>query len=201
MSWNKQSFKEKELAGQLHSFLHSESCHQLVHSPTRIQTYRDQIQKSCIDHVITNVPDKCSSPEISAGGDSDHMAVMVTKFSREIKSSPSTVKKRNYKNFDFVLFLNDLNNSVQAGKFDKILNSTCPDEAAALFSGEFGSLLNKHAPLKIYQVRNNYVPWISKVTIEEMKNRDKLKEEAIKENDFEKLVAYKEARNRLKKQS
>ena len=73
---------------------------------------------------------------------------------------------------------------VQAGKVDKVLKSSCPDEAAALYSGEFGSLFNKHAPLTVYQVRKNYVPWLSKETAEEIKTRDKLKEEAINKNDF-----------------
>ena len=198
MSWNNQNYKDKELAQQLHNFLHSESCHQLIHSYTRIQKYGNQIQKSSLDHIITNVPEKCSVPEISAGGDSDHMAVMVTKFSREVKTSPKTIKKRNYKNFNDVLFLNDVNHSLQSGEFNKVLNSSSPDEAAALFSGVFGSILNRHAPIKVYQVRNNYVPWLSKETAEEMKKRDKLKEEAIEEADLEKIIEYKKMRNELK---
>ena len=199
LSWNNHNYKDKDLAAQIHGFLHSESCHQLVNSNTRIQKYGNQVQKSCLDHVITNVPEKCSVPEISAGGDSDHMAVMVTKYSREVKVMPKTIKKRNYKHFDPVAFLNDVVSSKQCGNFERVLNSRCPDEAAAIFSGTFGSILNKHAPLRIYQVRNNYVPWMSKELSDEIKRRDNLKKEAIEENDLEKLIEYKKVRNEIKR--
>ena len=154
-TWNNQDYREKELATQLHDFLHTESCTQLVHSYTRIQKYGNNLQKSSLDHVITNVPDKCSPPEIIAGGDSDHMAVIVTKFSREVKCMPKTIKKRNYKTFEANAFLNEIKTLHQSGGFNRVLTSNCPNQAAALFSGIFGSILNKYAPLKVFQVRNN----------------------------------------------
>ena len=76
---------------------------------TPIQGFKNM--ESCLDHVISNVPEKCSLPEISVGGDSDHMAIVVTKFRREVKVMPKTVKKRNYKNFNAEAFLNDVLNS------------------------------------------------------------------------------------------
>ena len=66
------------------------------------------------------------------------------------------------------------------------------------FSGVFGTILNRHAPLKTYQVRNNYSPWLSSATKEKMSERDKLKEEASEENDIEKLMNYKKLRNEVK---
>ena len=128
------------------------------------------------------------------------VAIMVTKRSREIKNQPKTIKKRNYKSFDAAAFLQDVSDSLDAGKFDTVLNATNPDIAAAHFSGIFSSILNKHAPLKTFQVRNNYVPWISNETKEAIKKRDKLKVEALAENDMNKLNDYKVLRNRIKKQ-
>ena len=135
---------------------------------------------------------------MSAGGDSDHMAIVVTKFRREVKVMPKTVKKRNYKNFNAEAFLNDVLNSKQTGAFKKVEKSCSPDEAAAIFSGIFGSILNKHAPLKIFQFRNNYVPWLSKEMSNETKRRDKLKEDAIEEENIEKLKEYKTVRNDIR---
>ena len=88
MSWNQPDYTLKNLADLVQTFLLEESCHQLVNSFTRVQNNRDNIQRSCIDHISTNVPNKCDRPEVSAGGDSDHMAVMVIKRSREIKNQP-----------------------------------------------------------------------------------------------------------------
>ena len=96
---------------------------------------------------------------------------MVTKFSREVRTQPKTIKKRNYKDFSVGNFLKDVQKHVDNGSFEKVINSDNINEASALFSGMFGSILNKHAPLKIFQVRNNYSPWLSKGTKLLMKER------------------------------
>ena len=77
----------------------SESCSQLVNKYTRVQSVAGVLQRSCIDHVTTNVPEKCGVPEVLSAGTSDHLPVIVTKFSREPRTQPKTIKKRNYKNF------------------------------------------------------------------------------------------------------
>ena len=195
LSWNHSNYRFKNLSNQVKSFCFESSCKQLVNDYTRIQSYGDSLQQSCIDHVTTNVPDKCSIPNISAGGSSDHMAVLVTKFSRDIKHQPKTVRKRKYKHFVPASFLEDILINLQHGVFQPILATFDPDLAATLFSKTFGEILNKHAPLKTYQVRNNYVPWVSEETQIKMKLRDKMKAEASKDNDLEKLTTYKRLRN------
>ena len=62
----------------------------------------------------------------------------------------------------------------------------------------FGTLLNKYAPLKKYQVRNNYSPWLSKETKAMIKARDILKKEAIDEGDAIKMRSYKNLRNSIR---
>ena len=128
------------------------------------------------------------------------MAVMVIKRSRDVKNQPKTIKKRNYKQFDNAAFIQDVSESLNAGRFDTVLNTTDPDIAASHFSRIFSSILNRHAPLKTFQVRNKYVPWISKETHEAIDNRDKLKLEALAENDLNKFNEYKVLRNKIKTQ-
>ena len=198
LSWRQPNYKHTDLAKYVTDFLLEESCHQLVNNFTRIQNYANTVQCSCLDHVISNIPDKCSSPEIVSGGASDHMAVTVTKYSREVQNQPKTIKKRNYKHFNETAFLQDILEHVTNGAFDSVKNTTDPDIAAAHFSGIFGQILNKHAPLKTYQVRNNYVPWLSKNTSDKIILRDKLKVEASKDGDAEKHQAYTKLRNEIK---
>ena len=80
------------------------------------------------------------------------------------------------------------------------MNCTDPDIAAAHFRGTFSVIINRHAPLKSFQVRNNYVPWIGEKTKEDIFLRDRLKVEASKENCPQKLSQYKYVRNKVKKQ-
>ena len=197
LSWNDPDYRHKNLASQVQSFCLEENCHQLVNGFTRIQSYGNTVQQSCLDHITTNVPDKCSIPEISAGGMSDHMAVIITKYSRDIRHQPKTIKKRNYKQFVAEAFLQDVLENLNKGSFETVLATSDPDVAASHFSGVFGTILNKHAPLKTYQVRNNYAPWLSKATQEKMKLRNKLKVEASEENNIEKLKQYKKLRNEV----
>ena len=197
LSWNEPDCNHKDLVEDIQTFLLNESCSQLVHKNTRVQKVGNQLQMSCLDHVTTNVPEKCSVPEIFTSGSSDHLPVMVTKFSREVKSQPKTIKKRNYKNFNAGNFLNDISEHVANKSFDRVLNNENINEASALFSGIFGSILNKHAPLKVYQVRNNYSNWITSETKDMIKERNKLKKESIQEQSNEKFEEYKQLRNRI----
>ena len=197
MHWNDPNFRNKNLSTHIQTFLLRESCSQLVNKYTRVQSVSGVLQRACLDHVTTNVPEKCNVPEVFTSGSSDHMPVMVTKFSREPKTQPKTIKKRNCKNFDIQNFLNEVKEHVENGSFDRVTYNNNIDEASALFSGIFGSILNKHAPLEVFQVRNNYVPWISEETKQMQAARDALKEEAIEENCNEKHEAFKRLRNRI----
>ena len=132
LSWNEADYKHKNLANKTQTFVLRESCSQIVNRFTRIQKVGNQLQKSCLDHVTTNVPEKCSVPQVFPFGSSDHLPVMVTKFSREVKSQPKTIKKRNYKNFNVEHFLSDVNEHIEHvvnKSFDKVLHNQDINEA------------------------------------------------------------------------
>jgi hypothetical protein len=59
------------------------------------------------------------------------MPVMVTKYSREHRSQPKMIKKRNYTNFSAPEFLKDVNELVQNGGFERMLNNENIEEASA----------------------------------------------------------------------
>ena len=107
LHWNDPNFQLKSLANEIQSFLLSKSCFQLVDQYTRIQNVSGNLQYSCLDHVTTNIPEKCNVPEVFPSLSSDHLPVMVTKFSHEVRTQPKTIKKRLYKNFSPVNFLLD----------------------------------------------------------------------------------------------
>ena len=110
---------------------------------------------------------------------------------------PKLIKKRNYKNFIAAEFLKDVNKHVLDGSFNNVIFNQNINEASAIISGLFGSILNRHAPLKVFQVRNNYIPWLSDETKRMINACDELHDEAINENCTEKFEAYKRLRNRI----
>ena len=92
LSWNYQNYKHNDLSSEVQRFLIPESCFQLVNKFTRVQSVSGILQRSCLD-LTTNVPEKCNVPEVLPSGSSDHMLVMVTKLSPEVKTQPKTIKK------------------------------------------------------------------------------------------------------------
>jgi hypothetical protein len=119
---------------------------------------------------------------------------MVTKHSREIDDKPDVVKKRSYKKFVEKDFLSEIEHT----DFQSVLMEEDENEAAKKFSTIFKSVLDKHAPIKVFQTRNNYAPWVSDETKRLMEERNKLKEDSTQSNDPEVLKQYKRLRNHIK---
>ena len=131
---------------------------------TRTSIRQNNIEKSCIDHIATNVPAKCSEAIIVKEhlGSSDHMGITITKYTKELKIKPSTIKKRSYKLFDKERFVQE----IKYTDFSKVLTSENIEEAAEEFSTTFRNVLDNHAPVKIFQTRRNYCPWLTEETKE-----------------------------------
>ena len=173
----KPGYIHSDLGNILKDFLAEESCYQLVNSFTRIRNVAGELQRSCLDHIIVNCINKVSNVEILGVGDSDHMGTLVTKVSHEVRSRPRTIMKRIYKNFDKKSFLDDIAAAENEGLFAPLYGTDDIIVASDIFSQLFKNILDQHAPLKVIQNRNNYIPYISSELKELMNERDKLKGE------------------------
>ena len=177
-------------------FFLQESLSQLIDRPTRTELRGNNIEKSCLDHVTTNVPGKCINTRVLAAGSSDHLAVTTTKLSKEIRTRPQTIRKRSYKQFSKENFLREMKYT----DFSSVLLERNLHQAASKFSDIFKSVLDNHAPIKIFQTRKNYAPYLSEALKEDMVKRNKLKQESLTSNDPAVLKSYKMLRNRIKAQ-
>ena len=122
LSWNNNDYEanKKVLANLIQDHLLEESAYQLVEQHTRSEMTRNGVASSCLDHVYTNSPTKCDKPRVQCAGDSDHLAVIVNKYSKEIQYRPKAVLKRSYKTFDIQSFLLD----VQATNIDEAVTAS-----------------------------------------------------------------------------
>ena len=59
-------------------------------------------------------------------------------------------------------------------------------------------MADNHAPIKIFQTRLNYAPWVSDATKVLMKERNYLKTLSTSSNDPSVLRGYKDLRNKIK---
>ena len=135
---------------------------------------------SCIDHCYTNSPQKVSEPELLAVGTSDHLGLVVRKFSKNVKSKPNTVKKRSYKDFIIEDFLTDV---MESEINQAVTNCKDIDEAALEFETRFKKILDFHAPVKVFQMRRNYNRYLSEETKLLIDERKVMKEEMTKHGD------------------
>ena len=105
--WLDPWYRHLDLAREVHSFLLGESCVQLVEDFTRTRIVGDILQRSSLDHIIVNCSDRVNRPIISSIGRSDHCCISITKYTQDLRTTPKTVMKRVYKNFDKQSFLTD----------------------------------------------------------------------------------------------
>ena len=195
--WHDENYERQEQVAMVQSFLLDTACSQLVQGYTRSEIIQGgALSRSGIDHCYSNVPEKLSNPVVLVVGDSDHLGVVVTKYTRSAPIKPRTVIKRSYKNFNIELFLTDILNSTID---NDVTGSNDIEEAAEIFEQGFRSILDKHAPIKVFQMRKHYSPYVSELTKNLIKQRNYLKEEAIATGDKNAEKAFKKKGKEIKK--
>ena len=178
MKWNDSNYQFKEHAETVQTFLLETETSQLVKQFTRSEFARGGVvSRSCIDHCYSNAPGKVSHPEIVAVGSSDHLGIVITKYTRAPKIKPKVIMKRSYKNFKVEDFLKDILNSNINENVKAVQNV---EEAALEFEKTFKEILDVHAPIKIFQTRSNYSPFLSEKTKKLIEMRNSWKEMAVK---------------------
>ena len=191
------SYTSSYLCDIVNNFNIKEGCNQLIDTYTRIRKVDDKIKRSCFDHIYTNCLSKMTKPTLHAVGQSDHLGIMVTKYSKELRSTARTTRKRVYKNFNEEAFVEDIKQAKAEGLFSKIFETKDVEEAGDIFTGVYQAILDKHAPITVIQNRKSYVPYISKELKREMKIRDELKIRAAKSGTTEDYDSYKYKRNEV----
>ena len=124
------------------------------------------------------------------------MAIFLTKHSLSINSRTKYVKKRSYKNFDIHSFLTDIH---QSNLIEKVMCHSNIESAALEFQTLFTNILDRHAPVKIFQSRKNYLPFLSQSTKELISKKNKLFKEATKGGCKIKLEESKSLSKEIKK--
>ena len=183
LEWLEDSYKYKDLSEIAQEFMAETSMVQVIKVPTRSEVVQGGVvSQSCIDHCYTNSTDKLSKPEVLAVGSSDHLGVTVTKYTKHERSKPNTVKKRSYKDFNVEGFLTDI---LESEITKNVTECDDLDIAAKLFEDDFRSILDRHAPIKVFQMRKNYSPYLTTETKLLMEERNVIKEEMTKNGDTE----------------
>ena len=148
-------------------------------------------EPSGLDHWYTNKPEKMSNIQVVNQGGSDHRLIFGIRYCKSLISRPRIVKKRCYKDFNTAVFLERV-------KSISWLNLYMAEDVEAVtdfFTQTMTKILDELAPIKTYQVRKKYAPWLSPNLRKEIKDRDeaqKIAQESGKKEDWNK---FKKLRN------
>ena len=163
---------------------------QCVTGATRIE--RGQ-PKSGLDHLYSNRSEKLSSVQTFFTGVSDHKLLKVTRFSKSFKQLPRFVKKRTFKNFDEELF----KDRIRVCGFEDIYSCQNVEEAAKLLTDKVTDVLDDMAPIKKFQTRTNYAPWLNDDTKHLIAERNAAQQRASQTDNPEDWRAFRSLRNQV----
>ena len=105
------------------------------------------------------------------------------------------VTKRSFKDFDELAFQQEIRNT----SWWNIYESTDVDNAVQLFTTKINSIIDKMAPIKTFQTRNKFCPWLSKETQCLIKERNRAQAELSEKKTDINHKKYKKLRNEVTK--
>ena len=177
----------------LETFINDNNLAFLNDEPTR---FISGVDPSCIDHIITNCPEKFFNTNTVKTNISDHCCLVSNYKNKKIKYQPKKIKIRNYRN----LTKTKLENAIIFNQnLDMIFNYNDPDTIANIFQSEFNSIIDFLAPLKVVNLKKNYAPYLSNELKDQIKNTDKLLTNAIKSKTQDDWRKYRHEKNALNK--
>ena len=166
----------------LKNFMDANNLFNLVKEKTCFKTANG----TCIDLILTNKKHSFQFSGTLQTGVSDHHLLIYTMMKTTyVKLPPISKKYRQYKNFNSVIFLNELNCQLR--------NRNIVDYK--VFDNIFANLLDEHAPLKTRLIRANNKQHVSKDLRKAIMLRSKLKNIAVKSKNPEDVARYKRQRN------
>ena len=163
---------------------------QLVTGATRMT--RGQ-PRTGLDHLYSNKVEKLSRVQTFYTGTSDHKLLKVSRFTRSFKHLPRYIKKRSFKEFNENIFTE----LVATCGLEEVLSCTGVDKAAEIFTNKLTEVLDKVAPIKKFQTRIHYAPWLSKDTKQLKVQREAAHRKAAETDEQEDWREFRKLRNQF----
>ena len=163
---------------------------QLITEITR-HNPRSPSSSTLIDIILTNNPFSYRSGVFSDSL-ADHCAIACVRSGLSVKRPPVIVSKRCVKKLDMEAFLND----TAAADWEKLHLFTSIEDAWSYFKNTFSLIINKHAPLKRYRIKNRLSPWFSHDLAELVCQKNYLWRKARTSKSPADWLAFRQCRNK-----
>ena len=178
--WNSEMIEPK-----MKEFCETYNLNNLIKEPT---CYKNLLHPSSIDVILTNKMRRFQSSKTVETGLSDHHKMTVTVLRMFVKKKPPVcLKYRDYKNYDTLLFHNQL-----CLKFQEMQPRDINYET---FERIFMELLNNNAPIKKKYLRANNAPFMTKQLAKAIMNRTRQKNKFLNKPTLDNKLKYTKQRN------
>ena len=149
--------------------------------------------QTLIDLILTKIDDtKTTDSGVTELGISDHSLVYICRKISIPKGKPKLIEARQFKHFNLTAFQNNLREA-----FSNSDHYTNPNLAWHKWKETFLEIADKHAPLRLRKVKNEYTPWLTNEIKNMSYHRDYLKRKAVSLNSPAYHIAYKKCRNEV----
>ena len=141
-------FNKEDTENDIHDFMLEHDLNNIVKEST---CYKSKVNPKCIDLILTNKPRSFQNTTTFDTGISDFHKMVLTSFKCKFdKRTPKEVIYRDYKQFETVIFKEEIKSAIHD------INDWC------IFEKRFLDILDKHAPLKKKTIRANHAPYMTK---------------------------------------
>ena len=159
--WSNGGGPQQPLIDMIQETQVSGALQQLVSQDTEVQTVGDKVECSIIDHVYSNCPQKLKDVELVAIGESDHLGVVVKKYTNIPHDHPRTYRVRQYTDSGIGLFLQAIfTNEVS----QRVMECETLSESVSVFSREVLYYADIYLPIKTKILKNRAKPYVTEET-------------------------------------
>ena len=190
MKWDNPNPQHVNMTNMVKTMTEMEGSIQMVSNPTH---FWQGCSNSLLDQLWSNCAHKIISVKNLRDSASDHSVIEATIKLKGKIGAPSEIRKRTTKNFNIDLY----RQKVADINWTSMYNSTSPSLTYGIFEEHLRTILDDIAPMKTYQLKNNYKPWVQEDTIKLMKYRDQARNSASISGDPAKWNEYKTAKNKV----
>ena len=122
---------------------------------------------------------------------SNHKLIKVQRFTKLFKQCPRYVKKRSFNEFDNMQYKQRLSQA----NLEDILECSDLDDATEILTSELTNIPDEMEPIKTFQTRTNYSPWLQEETKLLKEQREAAQSKAAQTDDPEDWRNYRSLRN------
>ena len=190
LKWDQPENGHKRMITDMKDKIETKGYSQVVKGPTRFWA---QTTPSLIDHLWTKCPQKIIQCSNISRPTADHNIIVSILRRKGSQKGNEEVRKRQWNSLD----IEKLKQRISEVDWTQLYNQEDPNLAYDLLETQLQEALDSQIPVRNFQTRKDYRPWVKKETKETMEQRDIARMEAVRTDTEENWKNFRKLRNKV----